>query len=77
MIDAATVMAITQAANTAYLLHAELDRLGLVRARCRRRSIVNVGRGFSIYACHLCRSQCHRSTGTRGPGWRKDFKTPA
>ena len=49
----------------------------VIQERCRRRSIVNVGRDFSIYNCHLCRSKCPRSTGTRGPGWRKDFKTPA
>jgi epoxyqueuosine reductase QueG len=49
----------------------------VIQERCRRRSIVNVGRGFSIYNCHLCRSKCPRSAGTRAPGWRKDFKTPA
>jgi len=49
----------------------------VIQARCRRRSIVHAGRDFSIYNCHLCRSKCPRSAGTRGPGWHKDFKTPA
>ena len=45
----------------------------VIQARCRQRSIVDVGRNFSIYHCHLCRSQCPRSAGSRGGGWRKDF----
>ena len=49
----------------------------VIQARCRPRSIVDAGRDFSIYSCHLCRSKCPRSAGTRGPGWHKDFKTPA
>lgn len=48
----------------------------VIQARCRKRSIINAGRDFSIYNCHLCRSSCPRSAGARGPGWRKDFKTP-
>jgi len=48
----------------------------VIQARCRRRSIVDVGHGFSIYNCHACRSRCPRSPGLRGGGWRKDFKTP-
>ena len=48
----------------------------VIQGRCRHRSIAPVGRNFSIYTCHLCRSQCPRSYGVRAPGWRKDFKTP-
>ena len=46
----------------------------VIQARCRRRSIVNVGRDFSIYHCHLCRSRCPRAAGARSAAWRKDFK---
>jgi epoxyqueuosine reductase QueG len=46
----------------------------VIQARCRQRSIVNVGRDFSIYSCHLCRSRCPHSAGARGHAWRKDFK---
>jgi epoxyqueuosine reductase QueG len=45
----------------------------VIQERCRRRSIVDVGRSFSIYDCHLCRSQCPRSAGLKGGAWRKDF----
>jgi hypothetical protein len=48
----------------------------VIQARCRPRSITSVGRDFSIYNCHLCRSRCPQSAGARGAGWRKDFKTP-
>jgi len=47
----------------------------VLQERCRKRSITTVGRGFSIYACHACRSQCPLSAG-RGLGWRKSFKQP-
>jgi epoxyqueuosine reductase QueG len=45
----------------------------VIQARCRRHSIVNVGRNFEIYNCHLCRSACPRSLGSGRGGWRKDF----
>ena len=45
----------------------------VIQERCRKRSITTVGRGFSIYSCHLCRSRCPQSRGT-GHAWRKDFK---
>jgi epoxyqueuosine reductase QueG len=48
----------------------------VIQARCRRRSIVTVGRDYSIYNCHLCRSKCPRSPGNRDLGWRKDYKIP-
>jgi len=47
----------------------------VIQERCRRRSITTVGRGFSIYSCHQCRSQCPRSVGKDLP-WRKAFKGP-
>jgi epoxyqueuosine reductase QueG len=46
----------------------------VIQARCRKHSIVNVGRHFEITSCHLCRSACPRSQGTGRGGWRKDFK---
>jgi len=45
----------------------------VIQGRCRQSSIATVGRGFSIYACNLCRSHCPRSAGSRGVRWRKDF----
>jgi len=49
----------------------------VIQQRCRKSSIVQVGRNFCIHACHKCRSECPRSLGWgRGP-WRADFKNLA
>jgi epoxyqueuosine reductase QueG len=45
----------------------------VIQGRCRKRSITTVGRGFSIYSCHECRSRCPQSAGSRGGKWRKNF----
>jgi epoxyqueuosine reductase QueG len=45
----------------------------VIQGRCRKASIVNVGRNFSIYHCHECRSRCPLHQGRRGARWRKDF----
>jgi epoxyqueuosine reductase len=38
----------------------------VIQGRCRKASIVTVGRGFSIYHCNQCRSRCPLSRGRRG-----------
>ena len=40
-----------------------LDGHTAIQLRCRRRSITQVGRGFTLYNCNICRRQCPRSLG--------------
>jgi epoxyqueuosine reductase QueG len=49
----------------------------VIQQRCRKSSIVQVGRDFSIYDCHKCRSECPRSLGWGRGRWRADFKNLA
>ena len=40
-----------------------LDGTTANQLRCRKRSITQVGRAFTIYNCNICRRQCPRSQG--------------
>jgi epoxyqueuosine reductase QueG len=44
----------------------------VIQGRCRKASIVTVGRGFSIYHCSQCRSRCPQSAGLRGGRRRRE-----